>query len=416
VAKGDPSAVTGDRSADATTAALRGLLSPDGLHDPYPVYRALRDAEAAGRDIGHIVVRHDQIAEALGDRSMSSERIPSLLAGLPADVQSDVAIVGSTLGDIVAFRDPPDHTRVRRLLAKSFTPRVLAQERAAVERVARHLLDRWPDCGTVDLVAAVTFPLPAMVIAALLGVPDAEFDRFTGWANDIVFFVGSGDVDEALARKTRDSMIEMRAYMADLVARRRRQADHNLLSEMIAVADESDRLSLDEIYANAVFLMTAGHETATNMLTNGVLALLRHPPELARLRAEPALIESATEEMLRFESPVQITARLLRDDRRFHGRDVRAGEALTLVLGAANRDPDVFAEPDRFDITRTPNRHLAFALGPHYCLGASLARLEMHVVVPMLLDRFRGLALASDDVTWQRTLSFRGVTALEVTL
>lgn len=267
--------MTGDRSADTTTAALRGLLSPDGLDDPYPVYRALRDAETAGRDIGRIVVRHDQVAEALGDRSMSSDRIPGLLAGLPADVQTDVAIVGSTLGDIVAFRDPPDHTRVRRLLAKSFTPRVLAQQRAAVERAARHLLDRLPDRGTVDLVGAMTFPLPAMVIATLLGVPDAEFDRFTSWANDIVFFVGSGDVDEALARKTRDSMIEMRAYMADLVARRRQESDHNLLSEMIAVADESDRLSVDEIYANSVFLMTAGHETATNMLTNGVLTLDR---------------------------------------------------------------------------------------------------------------------------------------------
>lgn len=399
-----------------TTETLRGLLTDDGLRDPYPVYRALRDAETAGRDIGRIVVRHDQVAEALGDRSMSSERIPGLLAGLTDDVRAEAAIVGSTLADIVAFRDPPDHTRVRQLLAKSFTPRVLAQERDAVGKVARHLLGRLPDQGTVDLVAAVTYPLPAMVIAALLGVPDAEFDRFTGWANDIVFFVGSGEVDEVLTRKTRDSMIEMRAYVADLVARRRRQPGDDLLSEMIAAVDEGERLSEEELYANSVFLMTAGHETATNMLTNSMLTLLRHPGELARMRADPELIGSATEEMLRFESPVQITARFQRDDRQFHGRNVRAGEALTLVLGAANRDPDVFADPDRFDIARSPNRHLAFALGPHYCLGASLARLEMHVVVPLLLDRFPGLALVGDDVTWQRTLSFRGVTALEVTM
>lgn len=406
--------VRGQGSSDATQRALRPLRDPAGLADPYPIYWQLRMAERAGQDLGRVVVSHDQVATALTDRALSSDRIPGLLSTLPVDVRSEVDVVERTLRDITAFRDPPDHTRIRRLLAKAFTPAVVRREREAVERAASFLLDGIAADGAADLHARVTFPLPAMVIAALLGVPDAEIERFQSWALDIVYFVGSGNLDGELALRTRDGMLEMRAYMADLVARRRQEPGDDLLSAMIAAADEGDRLTEDEIFANSVFLMTAGHETATNMLSNGLLTLLRHPGELARLRADRSLMESATEEMLRYESPVQITSRFVREDREVVGRELRAGEALILVLGAANRDPDVFDDPDRFDIARRDNRHLAFAFGPHYCLGASLARLEMQVVVPMVLDRFPGLRLNDDEVTWQPTLSFRGPTALWV--
>lgn len=399
--------------ADATGHTLRTLLSPTGLADPYALYRELRATEDAGGDIGRIVVRHDQVSAALRETSMSSDRIPGLMATLPLELRTEVGLVERTLRDIIAFRDPPGHTRVRRLLSSAFTPAVVRQERLAIEQAAEFLLATIAaENNEADLHAGLTFPLPAMVIAALLGVPDAERDRFQQWAVDIVYFVGSGNIDSELARRTRDGMLEMREYMADLVGRRRRDPGHDLLSAMIAAADEGDRLTADEIFANAVFLMTAGHETATNMLSNGLLTLLRHPGELARLRADPGLIEPATEETLRYESPVQMTGRFVTADSTFFGRRLCAGEALILVLGAANRDPNVFDAPDRFDIGRAKNRHLAFALGSHFCLGASLARLEMQVVIPMILARFPRLRLLDDAVTWQPTLSFRGPTEL----
>jgi len=401
-------------ATDTTEHALRQLLTPEGLADPYALYRELREREASGDPIGRVVVRHEQVSAALTDRSMSCERIPGLVASLPDEVRSQVSVVERTLGDIIAFRDPPAHTRLRRLLAKAFTPGVVGQERLAIERAAGFLIDAIADDGETDLHGRVTYPLPAMVIGALLGVPDAELERFQRWALDIVFFVGSGQLGAELALRTRDSMLEMREYLADLVGRRRREPGDDLLSAMIAAADEGDRLTTDEIYANSVFLMTAGHETATNMLSNGVLTLLRHEDQLARLLAAPELIETATEEMLRYESPVQVTARFVTEDRELWGRRLRAGEALILLLGAANRDPDVFDDPDRFDIGRDKNRHLAFALGPHFCLGASLARLEMQVVVPLILERLPGLALGDGEIAWQPTLSFRGPTQLPV--
>lgn len=400
--------------ADTTAHALRSLLTPQGLADPYSLYRELRDTEASGGSIGRLVVRHDQATAALIDRSMSCDRIPGLVATLSEAVRAEVTVVERTLRDIVAFRDPPGHTRIRRLLAKAFTPAVVRQERLAVERATRFLLDDITDEREVDLHARVTYPLPAMVIGALLGVPDTELERFQAWALDIVSFVGSGQLDADLARRTRDSMMEMREYLAELVEQRRLAPGDDLLSAMIAAAEEDDRLTTDEIYANAVFLMTAGHETATNMLSNGVLTLLRHQEQIQLLRTDPGLIESATEEMLRFESPVQVTARFVTEDTEFSGRRLRAGDALILLLGAANRDPDVFAEPDRFDIGREKNHHVAFALGPHFCLGASLARLEMQVVVPMILERFPNLRLRDADIAWQPTLSFRGPTELAV--
>ena len=206
----------------------------------------------------------------------------------------------------------------------------------------------------------------------------------------------------------------MRAFLRELVARRRAEPGDDLLSAMIAAADAEGRLSEDEIYANATFLMTAGHETATNLLSNAVLTLIRHPQEFERLRRDPALIPSAAEEILRFELPVQMTPRTAVEDGVLAGRKVRAGDALLLFLGAANRDPARFADPDRFDIARADNRHLAFGYGAHYCLGAALAREELRIALAHLLRRLPGLELAAEDIEWQATIDFRGPLALPV--
>src|SRR5471030_2296598 len=377
-----------------TVPSVRDLASPDGLRDPYAVYSRFREAETAGHDIGRVVVRYDQVVGLLGYRRLSSERVGGILEPLGTVVRDRCPLVERTLRAIVAFGDPPHHTRIRALLSSTFTSRM-------VKRVA-------------DLIHGMTYPLPAMVVGAMLGVPVTDLDRFKSWALDIVFLVGSGSPTEQLAIAAEGHFAEMREYLRALVAARRVDPGEELLSAMIGAADHEGRMSEDEIFANATFLMTAGHETATNMLSNGVLTLIRHPDQLERLRLDHSLIPSAAEEILRFEYPVQMTPRHAVEDGELAGRTVKAGSALLLFLGAANRDPARFPDPDRFDIARTDNRHVAFGYGVHYCLGAALARQELRIALAHLLDRLPGLELTVDDVAWQPTIDFRGPLSLPV--
>jgi cytochrome P450 len=376
------------------------------------VYSRFRDAEAAGRDIGHVVVRYDQVVDLLGDRRLSSERVGAILGPLGAGVRDRCPLVETTLRGIVAFRDPPDHTRIRTLLASTFSPRMVKRITDTIEGISTRLLDAVVAAGETDLHRAYSYPLPALVVGAMLGIPETDLDRFKSWALDIVVLVGSGLPTGQLAVSAQEHFAEMREYLRALIATRRGDPGDDLLSAMIGAADQENRLSEDEIFSNATFLMTAGHETATNMLSNGVLSLLRHPDQLARLRRDRSLIASAVEEILRFESPVQMTSRRALADAELAGRRVKAGDALQLFLGAANRDPARFPDPDRFDIARRDNRHVAFGFGPHFCLGAALARAELRIALDHLLDRLPGLELTADEVAWQPTIDFRGPRSL----
>jgi pimeloyl-[acyl-carrier protein] synthase len=397
-----------------TVPSVRDLATPEGLRDPYAVYARLREAEAAGCDIGRVVVRYDQVAGLLADRRLSSARVGGILEPLGSGVRERCPLVERTLRGIVAFRDPPDHTRVRRLLASTFSHRTVKRVADMIGRISARLLDAVAAEGEADLHRAYTYPLPAMVVGAMLGVPEADLHRFKWWAQDIVFLVGSRAPNERLALAAEGHFAEMRDYLRALVARRRAAPGDDLLSAMIAAADDEGRLSDDEIYSNATFLMTAGHETATNLLSNGVLTLIRHPDQFERLRRDRSLISSAAEEILRFESPVQMTPRLAVEDGELAGRKVKSGDALLLFLGAANRDPVRFPDPERFDIARSDNRHLAFGYGAHFCLGAALARQELRIALAHLLDRLPGLELAPGDVAWQATIDFRGPLSLPV--
>ncbi|MEU6646456.1 cytochrome P450 [Saccharomonospora sp. NPDC046836] len=393
----------------SVTALVRRLSSPVGLADPYAIYREIRGAADAGLPTGRFLFRHADVREALYDRELSSDRVSAILRPLPEDARRAAAPLEQTMRDIIVFSDQPDHRRLRRLMTKAFTPRVVEQAKPAIEKLTHQLLDSLTaDGDVVDLHRGLMYPLPALVVSALLGVPEADHQEFQGWALDLVLVVGSGRITPELAQRASRSAVQLRGLLSRLVAERRRAPGPDLLSAMIAAADEGERLTEDELYANALFLMTAGHETATNMLSNGVLSLLRHPDQLELLRGDLSLLGAATEEMLRFEGPVQIAARIADRDREFRGLRLRAGQSVILLLGAANRDPDVFTDPDRFDITRSPNPHLAFSHGMHFCLGAALARAEMEVVVPILLERFPALRLATTEIEWQPTLDFRG--------
>lgn len=394
------------------SSVLRSLLTPQGLADPYTVYEQLREARRAGH-VERVLVDHADVRDALTDRRLSSDRIDGLVARLSPEVQAETRLVTDTLRSIIAFVDPPAHKRLRRLMTIALKARAVTARRSAIEGLAADLLDRIAPDGEADLFRALNYPLPAQVVGEILAIPVDDRPRFERWANDIVFYVGSGSVDDALARQTQASVEEMHAYMSALVAERRADPGEDLLSAMLAAEDDGS-LTDAEVRANALFLMTAGHETATNMLSNGLLALLRHPDQLALLRDQPELIDSAIEEMLRFESPVQMTSRIATEDGIVAGTEIRTGQSMLVVLGAANRDPVVFADPHRFDIQRGELSHVAFGHGPHWCIGGSLAREEARIVIPMVLDRLPDLQLAVDDVAWQPTLNFRGPTSLPV--
>jgi cytochrome P450 len=398
----------------SVTDVVRRLTSPTGLADPYAVYREIRAAAAAGESTGRFLFRYEDVRDTVYDRELSSDRVSAILRPLPDEARTGAALLEQTMRDIIVFTDQPDHRRLRRLLTAAFTPRMVEQAKPMIARVADRLLDELAVDDVFDVHSRVTYPLPAMVVGELLGIPEADRAVFQSWALDLVFVVGSGRITPELAERATRSVADMRALMARLVDERRRDPGPDLLSAMIAAADDGDRLTADELYANALFLMTAGHETATNMLSNGILALLRHPDQLELLRDEPALFSTAIEEMLRYDGPVQIAARIADRDRELRGLALNQGDAVIVMLGAANRDPDVFADPDTFDITRSPNPHVAFSHGMHFCLGATLARAEAHILLSRLLDRFPKLRLADEHVEWQPTLDFRGPNRLLV--
>ena len=408
------STATGVSENWSVTSVVRRLLTPRGLDDPYAIYREIRAAADAGVHTGRFLFRYDHVRAALYDRELSSDRVSAILRPLPEDVRAETGLLESTLRGIVVFRDHASHRRLRRLLISAFTPGMVAQARPMIERFTAGLLDGLADEDVFDLHRGLTYPLPAMVVAALLGIPEADRDAFQAWALDIVLVVGSGSITPGLGRRANDSMRQMRELMSRLVRERRSDPGPDLLSAMIAASDEGERLSADELYANALFLMTAGHETATNLLSNAILTLLRHPDQLALLAQDMSLLNAAIEEVLRFEGPVQIAARIADRDREVQGVTLKAGQPLIVMLGAANRDPDVFSDPDLFDIRRPAGQHVAFAHGMHFCLGAALARTEMQVVLPQVLSRFPELRLASDEIRWQPTLDFRGPNELLV--
>jgi len=273
--------------------------------------------------------------------------------------------------------------------------------RPRVIEIVDELLDAIGDRETFDVIAEFAYPLPATVIAIMIGAPPEDRDRFKGWSDGILAFQGTGrTTPEVLARSQRD-VLEMREFLRELMAKRRRDPQDDLLTRLVEAESAGDKLTEGELLATCVTLLTAGHETTTNLIGSGLLTLLRHPEQREQLREDPTLMPSAIEEMLRFESPLQRNPRKAGADFELHGNVIRKGDFVLQVLGAANRDPRQFPEPDRFDIARQPNRHVAFGMGIHFCLGAPLARLEAPIAIDAVLRRWPGLTLARDHVTWR---------------
>ncbi len=391
------------------------LKSPANVRDPFPVYRWLRDHEPVHRSENlnaWVVTRYADVLEIFDQpERFSSDRFRKVDERYASD-RPAVRAVGAVLGDWLVFRDPPDHTRLRALLQKTFTPRQLERSRARIQATIDALLAPIASRGETDFIRDFAFPLPAIVIALLLGAPTADLEPIKEWSDRLAAYVGGSTEERDNFAEAQAGVAQLVEYFRALLEERRRRARDDLMSSLLRAEHEGQALSADEVVANCVLLLFAGHETTTNLLGNGLFHLLRHPDQLARLRAEPDLVPAAVEELLRFDGPVPATIKIATEAVAWHGRCISAGEMVLPILSSANRDPRSFTDPDALDVGRSPNRHLAFAHGIHFCLGAPLARLEARLAFETLLRRFSRLELASDAPQWKPQIFLRGLASL----
>jgi cytochrome P450 len=302
------------------------------------------------------------------------------------------------------FRDPPDHTRLRALVSKAFTPRMIETMREHIQEIVDRLLDRVQAAGEMDVIGDLAYPLPVTVICEMLGVPLADRDRFTVWTAEATFGLAAAILPPEMIAQARAAGESLAQYFDVLIQKRRSSLTDDILSGLIRAEEEGDRLSGPELISQSIGLLIAGFETTIGLIGNGVRALVNNPSELAKLRARPELIDSAVEECLRYEGPIVLTPRILHEDAEFGGKLIAKDSMVWAMLAAANRDPERFPDPDRFDIERADNDHLAFGGGPHFCLGYHLAQLEARAAIGTLVRRFDHLRLESDTVEWGRSL------------
>jgi cytochrome P450 len=390
------------------------LLAPEVVADPHPTFAKLRKQDPVHWSERHrawVLTRYDDVSAAFRDLRLSSDRASPLARADEADVLGNDP-VRSVLADWMVFRDPPDHTRMRRALRPLFTPPAIEALRATVERVVDQLLDGLPE--ELDFLAEFAIPLPAMVIAEMLGVAPEDHDRFRAWSRDLATLVFASGLPDR-HRRGREALTALADYLGEQLERRRGRQTDDLLGALAAM-QTAGQLTSEEATANAVLLLFAGHETTTGLLGNGLAVLLAHPDELEGLRAERSLVPSAVEELLRYEGPSKLMPRWAMEEVELRGRRIAPGDLVYLVQAAANRDPEQFEEPHRLDLARDPNSHLGFGYGLHYCLGAPLARLETAIALSRLLDRRPRIELASDPPRWRPNLLGRTVEDLELRL
>ena len=387
-------------------------MDPEFVADPYPMYQRLQaDDPVHHSPLGFwVLTRYADVIASLRDGRLIKEPIAAFVAA-----RFGIAVPPG-LGLSMLDRDPPDHTRLRGLVSKAFTPKALERLRPDIQRIVTGLLDRVDGHGEMDLIDEFAYPLPVNVICDMLGVPVRDHERFKQWGLDIARGLDAIMLppDSEVGQRSMAGRRALAAYFRELIAERRAAPRDDMLSALIAAEEAGDKLNEEELLATCILLLVAGHETTVNLIGNGTLALLRHPGELSRLRDDPGIIGPAVEELLRFDGPVQRTARIPSEDVVIGGRTIPKGEMVMPFLGAADRDPAQFPDPQRLDLTRADNRHIAFGMGVHFCLGAPLARMEGQIAINTLLKRLPKLALATDKPEFRQSLTLRGLQSLPV--
>jgi cytochrome P450 len=384
--------------------------APEFRADPYPIYDFLRSFapifywEPWGL---YFLSSHEDCQVLLRD-----DRLGHLFVG---DAPPQQKALWDMQRNWLLVMNPPDHTRLRSLVHKAFTPRTVALLRETIQRITDNLIDAIEDKGETDLIADLAYPLPVTVICEMLGVPAADQVQFHAWSAAIVQSLDLVE-EEAVYNQASIAASELIDYLGILLEERRSQPREDLISALVAVEEAGDRLTKDELFGTCALLLIAGHETTVNLIGNGMYALLRHPDQWQRLRSDPALIANAVEELLRYDSPVQFTSRVALQRVEYKGMVFEPGTGIGFLLGAANRDPLQFSNPAQLDIGRENNKHLAFGGGIHYCLGAPLARLEGEVAFSTIARRLPGLTLKRDNLTYRDNYTLRGLENLPLSL
>ena len=396
-------------------------LTPEALADPYPMYRELLAHNPVSwnstfqtwvftryADVDAILTNQNTSA----DRRSGSNSFAEMQRKYIEEHPDDLFVRAPTM----LTADPPEHTRLRRLVSKAFTPRAVENLRPRIQGIVDEILDDVASEGEMDLVQTVGYPLPVIVIAELLGVPTEDRAKFKKWSDDIVAQLGGPFIPQEVrqaAEKARDELVR---YLSGVIEERRKNPQDDLISGLIAAEDEGTVLSTQEIYSTTILLLVAGNETTTHLIDNGMLALLKNPEQAQLLRDDPSLIKSAVEELLRFTGPVQGTGRVLTEDVEIGGQAMKARETAFVLLGAANHDPAKWGDDaHKLDLTRNPVDHVGLGDGIHFCLGAPLARAEAQIAIGTLLERFPKLKLAVDEPEWGGTFIIRGVKSLPLT-
>lgn len=395
------------------------LDNPEFYRDPYPIYHQLRAADPVhwSEIMGSwVLTRYDDVVATMRDprRFSSAGRHALSLDRLPEAARKRAGPIYDHYAVGLIHTDPPDHTRLRALVSKVFTVRAMESLRPHVQAIVDGILDAAQPNGEMDVMRDLAYPLPVVIISRILGIPAEDHERFRYWNDGVNELTASGRTTEANIERGLPRFLHLRAYLKRLIEQRRREPEEDLLSALVAVEEEGERLGEDELITTYQTLITAGFETTMNLIGTGLITLLRHPEQLERLRGDATLLEPAVEELLRYETPFQRNWRVAAQDVELGGKRIERGQLVAQMLGAANRDPAVFPDPDRFDIGRQSGRHIAFGYGIHFCIGAPLARIEAAIAFNALLRRFPALRLKDENADWREEIVFRGLNSLKV--
>ena len=401
-------------SKKGSPLSLYHLLDPEVLANPYPLYHRLRNEDPVHWDPflhAWVVTRYADVVTVFQRFSANRTPTPEQLTALGLSSLTPLAAV---MVRQMLFLDPPQHGRVRGLASKAFTARRVEVLRSHIHDITESLLDAVQDKGHMDVIKDLAYPLPAIVTAEMLGVPTSDWQQLTAWSADFAQVLGNFQHNPERAPQVIKSLEEMIVYFRSAIKEQQQHPRDGLIQALVTAEIDGDRLTEDEVVANTIVTMVGGQETTTNLIGNGILTLLRHRDQMEKLKADLTLIPSAVEELLRYESPSQHTARLAPDDVTMGDKLIHKRQAVIAVMGAANRDPERFPDPDRLDISRQDNRHVAFAWASHFCFGAPLARIEGQTAFEKVLRRMPNLELEPGPITWRENLGLRGLTELRV--
>ena len=406
--------------SEAQATLVSGFLfTEEILRDPYPTYRRFLESDQIVHPVnyagsGWAVFKHAVCSSLIRDPRFSARRVGAVMRVLPLERQAEFGELERLLRSWLLFIDAPEHSRLRKLMNKGFSPAAVEALRPQIEAIVDRMLEPMRHVSEADILRDIAYPLPVCVIAEMLGVPETMHEHFIRWSDAVATYLGSPNKTVEQTQLAQEAILALLEFFRGAVAERRRKRGSDLISLLLDIEEEGEVLTEEALYAQCVMLLGAGHETTRNLIGNGMYTLLRHPQEMAELRANPELIRTTVEELLRYESPIQFLTRVAKEDMEVCGVLVREGELIVFMLGAANRDARQFKDPDRLDVKRLNNPHLAFGAGEHFCIGNQLARLEGQIAILKMVRQFPRMRLAAQRPAWVPNYGFRGLKALPV--